>query len=144
MLHTTINSDDEDNVSMLHASTVLSESQLPKKKDGLYDSSAVIYSKKKDDQHISEIEVNASDYSPYCSLWIVIASVIAIKCLPPYERIRPTDTGFLLPPATTENHAFTLVMDLDETLVHCSLQPMKNCHFCYHVAIPLSVNCRYI
>ena len=123
LLHTTINNNDEDNVSMLHASTVLSESQLPEKKDGLYDSSAVIYSKKKDEQNVSEIEVSASDYSP----------VIAIKCLPPYEQIRPAETGFLLPPATTENHAFTLVLDLDETLVHCSLQPMKNCHFCYHI-----------
>ena len=65
MLHTTINNNDEDNVSMLHASAVLSESRLPEKKDGLYDSSAVIYSKKDDDQHISEVEVNASDYSPY-------------------------------------------------------------------------------
>ena len=52
-------------MSMLHASTVLSESQLPEKKDGLYDSSAVIYSKKKDEQNVSEIEVSASDYSPY-------------------------------------------------------------------------------
>jgi len=50
-----------------------------------------------------------------------------IKSLPPYEevianRIVPT----LLPKRTRSSMPTTLVLDLDETLVHCSIEPIAN------------------
>lgn len=59
--------------------------------------------------------------------------VYVIKCLPPYETVKSIDNSWLLPPSESGLKFLTLVLDLDETLVHCSLEYMENCHYCYHV-----------
>lgn len=57
-----------------------------------------------------------------------------IKTLPPYKeaianRIVPT----LLPKRTRSSPPMTLVLDLDETLVHCSIEPIANADIQFRV-----------
>ena len=51
--------------------------------------------------------------------------MLIMKTLPDYstldKSILPTH---ILPPKSTETPAFTMVLDLDETLVHCVMEPV--------------------
>lgn len=52
--------------------------------------------------------------------------MIIIKTLPPYESIDPSlKQSNLLPPKAADSPAYTLVLDLDETLVHCVMEPIE-------------------
>jgi len=51
--------------------------------------------------------------------------------LPPKPRIAPN--AQCIPPKRTEAPEMTLVLDLDETLVHCSTDPMVNADFVFPV-----------
>lgn len=51
------------------------------------------------------------------------SSVLIIKSLPPYESLSSSyRRKRLLPPKPEGTPAYTLVLDLDETLVHCSME----------------------
>ena len=50
-------------------------------------------------------------------------SVIIIKNLPPYDSLPAAlQERVLLPPKSPTAPKYTLVLDLDETLVHCSME----------------------
>ncbi|KAK8793435.1 hypothetical protein WA158_004794 [Blastocystis sp. Blastoise] len=54
-----------------------------------------------------------------------------IKTLPPYEMVKPTNIPICLPPKSKFAPRNTLVLDLDETLVHCNIGPIDkpDCFF---------------
>ncbi|TNV85192.1 hypothetical protein FGO68_gene4264 [Halteria grandinella] len=52
----------------------------------------------------------------------LIDNIEAVRTLPPYEHT-PKSSNPLLPISTNSIKKMTLVLDLDETLVHCSLTP---------------------
>jgi CTD small phosphatase-like protein 2 len=54
-----------------------------------------------------------------------------IASLPPKPRI--TASSFCIPPKSSSSPALTLVLDLDETLVHCSTDPMRSSDFVFPV-----------
>lgn len=59
--------------------------------------------------------------------------MILVKSLPPYEcLVYPTNTP-LLPPMNPKKQ-LTLVLDLDETLVHCSMEPIQDYNYDFNVA----------
>ena len=52
--------------------------------------------------------------------------MIVIKTLPHYESIDPSlKQSNLLPPKAADAPPYTLVLDLDETLVHCVMEPIE-------------------
>ena len=59
-----------------------------------------------------------------CRFWLFIRMLI-MKTLPDYstldKAILPTH---ILPPKSMDAPAFTMVLDLDETLVHCVMEPI--------------------
>lgn len=53
--------------------------------------------------------------------------VIIIKCLPPYSALPSYQRNrCLLPPKSADSPPYTLILDLDETLVHCSMEKIGN------------------
>lgn len=58
-----------------------------------------------------------------------------IKNLPPLEHCFPTARGTLLPRQTRRSKQKTLVLDLDETLVHSSLENFDNPDFTFPVEV---------
>ena len=70
-----------------------------------------------------EDEYYDDGYNPYVITYcysIIICSVLVIKSLPPYEELSPEHRRrCLLPPKPEGVPKYTLVLDLDETLVHC-------------------------
>lgn len=97
------------------------------------DDQAAIGTDKESETEVSDIELLAREYSPFVVICLLESRVYLIKCLPPYETVQRADDPLLLPPLESGSKPFTLVLDLDETLVHASLEYMENCHYCYHV-----------
>jgi len=57
-----------------------------------------------------------------------------IKSLPPYKDvINNRVVPILLPKRTRRSHPVTLVLDLDETLVHCSIDPIEDADLQFEV-----------
>lgn len=127
-LRATINQSEEDSMNMLRASKVLANANLT-------ESQAVIATEQEIEANLSDIEILAREYSPFAVVCLFKCRVYIIKCLPPYDTIKPMNDVPLLPPLASGSKPLTLVLDLDETLVHCSLTYMENCHYCYHVAV---------
>ena len=65
------------------------------------------------------------DFNPYAF----------IKSLPPYHDVCPPLTArpVFLPKKTRTSPPITLVLDLDETLVHCSIDPISNADLTFKV-----------
>ena len=58
--------------------------------------------------------------------WLHFRCII-IKSLPPYNRVDKSLLKHnLLPPKAKTTSPYTLVLDLDETLVHCVMEPIEN------------------
>lgn len=56
-----------------------------------------------------------------------------IKCLPDYAYVRHLCPPITLPPKTSGAPPITLVLDLDETLVHCTVEPVENADLTFPV-----------
>jgi hypothetical protein len=56
-----------------------------------------------------------------------------IKCLPDYAYVRHLCPPITLPPKTAGAPPITLVLDLDETLVHCTVEPVENADLTFPV-----------
>jgi Dullard-like phosphatase family protein len=57
-----------------------------------------------------------------------------IKSLPPHHTVVPrARTHFVLPKKAASAPKITLVLDLDETLVHCSIEPLNNADLTFPV-----------
>jgi CTD small phosphatase-like protein 2 len=57
-----------------------------------------------------------------------------IKTLPPHHMVAPLNrTKFVLPPKEDNAPRISLVLDLDETLVHCSIEPVPNADLTFPV-----------
>ena len=57
-----------------------------------------------------------------------------IKSLPPYHTVAPaTRMKFALPPKENDAPRISLVLDLDETLVHCSIEPIPKADLTFPV-----------
>lgn len=84
-------------------------------------------------QEEDEVEEGGADevyeFDPY----------IFIKCLPDYKTVtRQLRRPVALPKKTRRSKRLSLVLDLDETLVHCSLEPLPNPDLVFQV--PLNGN----
>ena len=117
---------------------------------GLRDSTKIIYSERADHNNIQTVEANANDFLPSSRLSYFMCRIYLIKTLPPYTSIPVESKSPLLPPMRDKKR-FTLVvlycmcdvqiLDLDETIVHCAMQPLNPCHhrfpvshaFCFHL-----------
>ena len=112
-------------MSILRASKVIAGVDMP-------DDQAAIGTDRESETEVSDVELLAREYSPFVVICLFECRVYLIKCLPPYETVQRADDPLLLPPLESGSKPFTLVLDLDETLVHSSLEYMENCHYCYH------------
>jgi CTD small phosphatase-like protein 2 len=56
------------------------------------------------------------EYNPY----------LFIRLLPPYSSVKPRRQRIVLPPKPASDKRMSLVLDLDETLVHCSVEPIPD------------------
>lgn len=59
--------------------------------------------------------------------------LLFIKQLPEYKLVVPHPPQALLPPKSPMAPRFNLVLDLDETLVHCSITPLNNPDFTFTI-----------
>jgi len=73
-----------------------------------------------------EEEDDEEEFNPY----------MFIKSLPPYEYVLPPgwrSRPKALPPADPTSHPICLVLDLDETLVHCTVEPVADADMVFPV-----------
>ena len=70
-----------------------------------------------------EEEYEYEEFNPY----------LFIKLLPPYEEVAPRKPRICLPSKRTASPDVSLVLDLDETLVHCSVEPISDADLTFPV-----------
>eukprot|EP01138_Halocafeteria_seosinensis_P008973 gb/GECG01009171.1/.p1 GENE.gb/GECG01009171.1/~~gb/GECG01009171.1/.p1 ORF type:complete len:412 (+),score=41.85 gb/GECG01009171.1/:1-1236(+) len=84
-----------------------------------------------DDDDASEAssltEIEYEDFNPY----------LFIKLLPPYREVAPRTPRLALPKKSRDAPDITLVLDLDETLVHCSIDPLDGADMTFPVTFNL-------
>ena len=69
--------------------------------------------------------------------------MIIIKTLPPYDSLDSSlKQANLLPPKDPSAPPYTLVLDLDETLVHCVMEPVEVYDTTFDVVVCPSFNSR--
>ena len=78
-------------------------------------------------------EDDASDASEYSEDSEEFNPYLFIKSLPPYEVVKSLRPPIALPPKKDDAPPITLVLDLDETLVHCTVEPVDNADLTFPV-----------
>jgi TFIIF-interacting CTD phosphatase-like protein len=79
-----------------------------------------------EEEEYDDDEDDEDEFNPY----------MFIKSLPPYEYALPPgwrSRPKALPPADSESHPICLVLDLDETLVHCTVEPVADADMVFPV-----------
>lgn len=79
-----------------------------------------------EEEYYDEDEEDEDEFNPY----------MFIKSLPPYEYALPPgwkSRPKALPPADPNSHPICLVLDLDETLVHCTVEPVSDADMVFPV-----------
>jgi CTD small phosphatase-like protein 2 len=102
-----------------HESVVVVTSAQRKVTDDAADDNLSVQS----DASLSVMEIDADDeFNPWQF----------IKSLPPYSAVSHLAPGVALR-AKDPQFDLTLVLDLDETLVHCTVEPVDDADFCFPV-----------
>ena len=87
-------------------------------------------------------ELDDETYS-CCCFPFLICRMIIIKTLPPYDSLDSSlKQTHLLPPKDPNVSPYTLVLDLDETLVHCVMEPIEVYDTTFDVVFCPSFNSR--
>ncbi|KAL3931361.1 MAG: hypothetical protein SGBAC_011345 [Bacillariaceae sp.] len=81
-----------------------------------------------EDEHLveddgSSQESEDDEFNPY----------VFIKSLPPYDLVAPLRPPVALPPKAKDAPPISLVLDLDETLVHCTVEPVEDADLVFPV-----------
>lgn len=80
-----------------------------------------------DDRHVeddgSEESYEEDEFNPY----------VFIKSLPAYDLVAPLRPPIALPPKSPDAPPISLVLDLDETLVHCTVEPVDDADLVFPV-----------
>lgn len=79
-----------------------------------------------DEEYYDDEEDDEEEFNPY----------MFIKSLPPYDYVLPPgwrSRPKALPPADPTSHPICLVLDLDETLVHCTVEPVADADMVFPV-----------
>jgi len=71
----------------------------------------------------SSQESEEDEFNPY----------VFIKSLPPYDLVAPLRPPVALPPKAKDAPPISLVLDLDETLVHCTVEPVDDADLVFPV-----------
>ncbi|CAJ1936963.1 unnamed protein product [Cylindrotheca closterium] len=71
----------------------------------------------------SSQESEDDEFNPY----------VFIKSLPPYDLVAPLRPPVALPPKAKNAPPISLVLDLDETLVHCTVEPVEDADLVFPV-----------
>nr|CCA14570.1 nuclear LIM factor interactorinteracting protein hyphal form putative [Albugo laibachii Nc14] len=75
------------------------------------------------DEYEEQATTEATEFDPFYFM----------KSLPPYETIVQKKRPTVLPPRSSHTAKICLVLDLDETLVHCSVEEIENPNFQFDV-----------
>ena len=76
-----------------------------------------------DDGSSQGSEEDEDEFNPY----------VFIKSLPSYELVAPLRPPIALPPKAKDSPPISLVLDLDETLVHCTVEPIDDADLVFPV-----------
>ena len=76
-----------------------------------------------DDGSSQGSEEDEDEFNPY----------VFIKSLPAYELVAPLRPPIALPPKAKDSPPISLVLDLDETLVHCTVEPIDDADLVFPV-----------
>lgn len=77
-----------------------------------------------DEQHHDDEDLDEEEFNPY----------LFIKSLPEYASVVPhPQSKICLPPKDPSDPPITLVLDLDETLVHCTVEPISDADMIFPV-----------
>lgn len=76
-----------------------------------------------EDDGSSQGSLDEDEFNPY----------VFIKSLPNYEIVAPLRPPIALPPKRKDSPPISLVLDLDETLVHCTVEPVDDADLVFPV-----------